>query len=401
MSEVQTTRQQASSTWLTRWWLVLGVVTVATALRPLVVTVGPVLPDLRQDLDLGAASAALLTALPVACFGVGAFAGPALSRRLGIDTALTAAMALLVLGAVLRVLGGTAWLFAGTVLVGAAIAVANVLLPALVRRDFPTRVGVVTGIYTSTVAITSTLAALVAVPLADVTGAGWRGPFLGWGLAAAAALLVWLAHLRTSSRVPHASTAAAAPAFGLLRSPTALGLTVFMGLQSIGFYVLVAWLPSLLQDSGLTPTAAGALLSLASFLGIPAGLLAPILAGRVGQQSALAVGATALTAAGWLGLLLAPETAPALWVVLLGLGTGSSFPIALVLIGLRSSSPTVTPQLSAVVQGVGYLIAATGPLLVGLLRDTSGGWTVPLIALLVLTVAQGVSGWAAGRARTV
>jgi MFS transporter, CP family, cyanate transporter len=187
----------------------------------------------------------------------------------------------------------------------------------------------------------------------------------------------------------------------LLRSPTALGLTVFMGLQSIGFYVLVAWLPSLLQDSGLTPTAAGALLSLASFLGIPAGLLAPILAGRAGQQSALAVGATAFTAAGWLGLLLAPETTPALWAVLLGLGTGSSFPIALVLIGLRSSSPTVTPQLSAVVQGVGYLIAATGPLLVGLLRDTSGGWTVPLIALLVLTVAQGVSGWAAGRARTV
>jgi CP family cyanate transporter-like MFS transporter len=398
---VQTTQQQALPKWLTRWLMVLGVVTVATVLRPLVVTVGPVLPDLRQDLGMGAAAAALLTALPVACFGVGAFAGPALSRRLGIDTALTAAMALLVVGAVARVLGGTALLFAGTVLVGAAIAVGNVLLPALVRRDFPARIGVVTGIYTSTVAITSTLAALVAVPLADATGSGWRGPFLAWGLAGAAALLVWLAYLRTSRWLPHATAMAPPAALGLLRSPTALGLTAFMGLQSIGFYVLVAWLPSLLQDGGLTPAAAGALLSLASFLGIPAGLLAPILAGRAGQQSALAVAATAVTGAGWAGLLLAPDAATAVWVVLLGLGTGSSFPIALVLIGLRSSSPTVTPQLSAVVQGVGYLIAATGPLLIGLLHDASGGWTVPLIALLVITLAQGVSGWVAGRARTV
>lgn len=128
-----TTEQQAP-TWLARWWLVLGVVTVATVLRPLVVTVGPVLPDLRQDLGMGATAAALLTALPVACFGIGAFAGPALSRRLGIDTALTAAMALLVVGAVIRVLGGTAWLFTGTVLVGAAIAVGNVLLPAPVLK---------------------------------------------------------------------------------------------------------------------------------------------------------------------------------------------------------------------------------------------------------------------------
>jgi CP family cyanate transporter-like MFS transporter len=292
-------------------------------------------------------------------------------------------------------------LFTGTVLVGAAIAVGNVLLPALVRRDFPARIGVVTGVYTSTVAITSTLAALVAVPLADATGAGWRAPFLAWGVAGAAALLVWLVVLRTSGQKPHASTADPPPALGLLRSPIALGLTAFMGLQSIGFYVLVAWLPSLLQDSGLTPAAAGALLSLATVLGIPAGLVAPILAGRAAQQSMLAVGSSAITVAGWVGLLLAPDVVPAVWAVLLGVGTGSSFPIALVLIGLRSGNPATTPQLSAVVQGVGYLIAATGPLLVGLLHDTSGGWTVPLWTLIVLTVAQGVSGWVAGRARTV
>jgi CP family cyanate transporter-like MFS transporter len=400
MSAVQSTGTDPARRPLPRWWTVLGVLVVATALRPLVVTVGPVLPDLQADLGLGAVPAALLTALPVACFGLGAFAGPALARRIGLDSGLTAALALMVLGATVRVLGGPELLFSGTIVVGAAIAVANVLLPALVRRDFPRRVGLVTGLYTSTLSVTATLAALLAVPLADRSGAGWRGPFTFWAAAAAIALLAWLGHRRTVTVLDPLTTQPPSGALGLLRNSTARGLTVFMGLQSIGFYTLAAWLPSLLQDNGLSPAASGALLSVATVIGIPAGLLLPLLAGRMRRQSGLTVVTSVVTAAGWAGLLLAPGAA-VLWVILLGIGTGSSFPLALVLIGLRSRDASVTPQLSAVVQGVGYLIAATGPLLVGVLHDVTGGWALPLYALLALTVGQGITGWSAGRDRLI
>ena len=379
----------------------MGVVAVATVLRPLVVTVGPVLPELQADLGLTAVSAALLTALPVACFGVGAFLGPTLAFRAGLDTGLTLAMVLLVVGAVIRAVGGVGLLFTGTVVIGASIAVANVLLPALVRRDFPERVGLVTGIYTSTLAITATLAALLAVPLADRTGGDWRTPFAVWALAAAMAVVPWSVRRRRSPAHDQAGAVEPTSPRGLMRSGTARGLTLFMGLQSIGYYVALAWLPTLLQDNGLTPVGSGALLSLVTVLGIPAGLLLPILAGRMHQQRALAVGATAFTLLGWTGLLVAPTAVPVLWALLLGIGTGSTFPLALVLIALRSGSAAITPSLSALVQGAGYLIAAAGPLLIGVLHEASAGWTLPLGVLIGITVAQAVCGWFAGRAQTV
>jgi len=379
----------------------LGIVAIATVLRPLVVTVGPVLPEVQAELGLSAAAAALLTALPVACFGVGAFVGPALSRRAGVDTGLSLAMVLLVVGAVIRALGGVNVLFLGTVVIGASIAVANVLLPALVRRDFPERVGVITGTYTSTLAITATLAALLAVPLADSTGGGWRSPFLVWAGAAAAALVPWAIRRRRSPVHDRATAADSSSPSHLVRNPAARALTLFMGLQSIGYYVALAWLPSLLQDSGVTPVGSGALLSLVTVLGIPAGLVLPILAARMHQQRALAAGATAFTLLGWTGLLVAPAAAPVVWALLLGIGTGSTFPLALVLIGLRSGSAEITPALSALVQGVGYLIAASGPLLIGLLHDASAGWTLPLCLLIAITIAQALSGWSAGRARSI
>lgn len=404
----------------------VGVLAVATVLRPSVVAVGPVLPGLRVDLSLGAGAAAVLTALPVVCFGLAAFAGPAVARRLGLDGALTAAVVLVAVGGLARVLAGPALLFAGTAVVAAAIAVANVLLPALVKRDFPHRVGVVTSLYTSSLSAAATLAALSAVPLARSTGAGWRGSLAAWALAAAVAALLWVARSRMTR--PHrarqelgsgdgdaveVAAAGPAPSTGSPRrrpdrlAPRAtrrrvvVALTFFMGLQSTGYYTIVAWLPTLLQDSGVSPSRAGALLSLAVVLGIPAALVVPALAARMAQQRGLAVVTALMTAAGWAGLLLAPVTAPVLWVVLLGVGTGSTFPLALVLVTLRSSTAEATRRTSATVQGLGYLIAAAGPLLVGLLHEASGSWHVPLLLLLVATAGQAVSGWGAGRATAV
>ncbi len=384
-------------------WTLLGVLAIATVLRPSVVVIGPVLPPLQDDLGLGSTAAALLTTLPVLCFGLGAFAGPWLVRRLGVDAGISVAVVLLVAGTFVRVLGGSALLFVGTAVAGGAIAIGNVLLPALVRRDFADRIGPITGLYTSTLAMSSGLAALTAVPLAGLWSAGWRVPLGFWCLLAAAALFAWAPHqwrhrtraIVTSTLPTHHS------GLRLLRHPTARSLTAYMGLQSIGFYAMVTWLPSILQDGGTDPRTAGALLSLAAVLGIPASLLVPIIATRMRDQRAVAIGTSVLPLVAWAGLLLAPNVDPLIWVVPLGIGTGATFPIALLLISLRSSDPTVTPQLSSIVQGVGYLLAAAGPFMVGVLHGVTGDWQAALLLLVGLNILQLAAAWSAGRSHPI
>lgn len=378
----------------------LAVLAMASVLRPSVVVIGPILPSLQRNLGLGSTSAALLTTLPVIFFGIGAFAGPWLASRIGVDRGLTAALLLLLAGAAVRIVGGSVLLFLGTAAVGAGIAVGNVLLPALVRRDYARHIGLVTGIYTSTLALSSAIAAATAVPLAGSGHGGWRVPLTVWCLAAAVALLLWAPH-QWAQRHRALARSDTPKTRGLLRNPAVRSLTAFMGLQSIGFYAMVTWLPSLLQDSGTSPTGAGTLLSIGTVLGIPAALAVPPLAARMSHQRGIAVATTVLTAAGWAGLLIAPSTMTVVWVVLLGAGTGATFPTALLLIGLRSSDPAVTPGLSATVQGFGYLIAAGGPLLVGVLHGASGNWKVPLVLLLVLNVLQACAGWSAGRSERI
>lgn len=376
---------------------VAGVVAVASVLRPPIAGVGPVLAEIRADLGLSATTVSVVTALPVLCFGAGAFAGPAVARRLGVDRAIAAVLLALAAGLVVRVAGGPALLIAGTVVAGGAIAVANVLLPAVVKQDFPSRVGIVTGVYTATLSGVAALAALLAVPLADWTGQGWRGSLLVWGGVTVAALLVWLPQL-PRRRTAAEPAAAPAPARQLLRNHRALALTAYMGLQSACFYSMLTWLPSLLTDNGWSPVAAGALTSLMTVIGIPAGLVVPPLAARAADQRLLTLGVSAVIGAGFLGLLVAPQAATLLWVLLLGVGLGASFPIALLLVVLRASTTAVTGQLSAMSQGFGYLFAAAGPFVVGAVREATGSWGPALGVLLAVVVAQAGAGWVAGRA---
>jgi MFS transporter, CP family, cyanate transporter len=378
---------------------VCGVVAVAVVLRPPIASVGPVLDDVQLDVGLSESEVSLLTALPVLCFGAGAFAGPWVARRLGIDGALAAVLAVVAFAALVRVTGGPAVLFGGTILAGAGIAVANVLLPAVVKADFPGRVGLMTGIYTGTLSGAAAFAALVAVPVAEWRGVGWRWSLGLWGVVAAVSLLVWLPQLLGRHARPSA-LAAPHPARRLLANRTALAVSGFMGLQSLGFYAVLTWLPSLLRDNGYSAGTAGALLSLVAILGIPVGLFLPAFAASLENQRLLAVVLAAVTATGFLGLLLSPATGTIVWVVLTGLGLGASFPLALLLVVLRSSSPAVTGQLSAMAQGFGYLLAAAGPFVVGVLREASASWGPPLGMLLGCTVVQAGAGWMAGRGGT-
>jgi MFS transporter, CP family, cyanate transporter len=377
--------------------LALSVVLVAINLRPAVAGVGPVLPELRAGLPLSGAGAAVLTTLPVVCFGLLATVAPRLARRFGIEPVLAGVMAALAAAALVRVLDGPPVLFLGTVVAGGAIAIGNVLLPPLIKRDFPDRSGLMMGVYTMAVSGSAAVAAGLAVPLAGATDLGWRGALGAWAVPAAIAALAWVPRMRGHTRPP------VTPAAGrsLLRDPLAWQVTVFFGLQSLSFYAMLGWLPSMYRDFGATPAVAGLLLSFSGLVQIPVSLVLPALANRATRQVGCAVGATAVIGVGLLGVLLAPMAAPFLWVGLIGVGQGACFALGLNLFVLRTERVADTARVSAMAQSIGYTLCAFGPLLVGLLHDATGSWTGPLVLLLALIVPQAVSGALAGRSRTV
>ncbi len=373
-----------------------GVVAIALMLRAPIAGIGPIIDDIQSGLGLAPAAVSLLTALPVLCFGFGSLAGPALARRFGVDVSLQLVVGLLAAGLIVRVLAGPVLLYAGTILSGGAIAVTNVLLPRLVKQDFADRAGLVTGLYTAAIGVSSAVAALIAVPLETWTGHGWRGSLQVWGFATVLAFAVWSSQLRHRDRRPSVVTDTI-PARTLLRNRRALALSGFMGLQSLSFYVCLAWVPSLLRDAGYSHGAAGAYLSLLTSLGIPMAIIVPALAGRRTDQRVWAVGLTTLVGLGFLGLLIAPASGTYVWVALLGIGTGATFPLALLMMVLRASTPIIAGQLSAMSQSIGYFICAIGPFAVGVLHDAFDSWRPPLTLMLVLVCAQAISGVYAGR----
>ena len=376
-----------------------ALVLVALCLRGPFAAVGPVLGELGVELSLSTAALAVVTALPLVCFGLLSPLAPALAARLGLHRAALAATAVLLLGVVLR-LGGTAGLFAGTVLLTGGIAVVNVLLPALARAEYGTRSAVVLGATTGAMAFSASLGAGFAQPVTDLTGSAVRGLAV-WAVPILAALLglALLARRRPDSASPP-------PAPGrrtaILRDRVALSVMAFFGLQSLSFYAMLTWLPAILEDdAAISPVSAGGLVALGAVFGAPLSLLVPPLAMRRPGQGPWVLAAFVPSAVAVAGLLIAPAAAPAAWAVLYGVGTGVSFPLAMTLVLARSRDVAQTGRLSAASQGVGYLIAATGPLAVGLLHEATGGWQGGLVLLLVLLVAQTAVGLAAARPRLV
>jgi CP family cyanate transporter-like MFS transporter len=377
--------------------LAVALVLTGANLRIAVASVPPLLDDIQQHLGMSSALAGLLTSLPVLCFGAGALAAAPLARRVGGEAAIVAALVPICIGTALRAAGSTGALFAGTVLAGAGVAVGNVLIPAVVKGRFPERIGPLMGAYTAVLGAGAALAGGLAVPLADAIG--WRGSLAIWTIPAVAALVVMtLAVVR--DRGVAAVQGGVGGARTLLRSPLAWQVTLFFGVQSALFYSGLTWLPSILRDHGFSAATAGALNSVLAFVGIPASLVAPVLATRARNQRALAIGFGAFEVAAVLGLLFAPGAA-ALWVPLYGIGQGGCFALALTLMVLRAPDARRSAELSGMAQAIGYAISALGPLLVGVLHDATGGWTASLLFLLALTVPLALTGLAAGRDRLV
>ncbi|MCK2212649.1 MFS transporter [Actinomadura sp. ATCC 31491] len=378
--------------------LMAGFVLTALNLRPAIAGVSPLLDEIMDDVGLSPAGGGAITTVMVVCLGVFGAVAPLLARRIGLDRTLLAGLLVIACGVALRGLDGAPVLYLGSALAATAIAVMNVSMPGVVKQHFPSRINVMTGVYVSAVVAGAAAASAAVVPLERLTGFGWRGVTALLAVPALLAALLWLPQALSRRSGPQGGPR---PFGVVLRSRVTWYVTALMGLQSLTFYVVLAWLPTILMERGLPADQAGYLLSLTNLVQVAASLAIPVLAGRRASQVPYVVGAGVLTVLGYLGVLLAPTTVPWLWMVVLGIGQGASFALALLIIALRPADPAAVTALSAVAQSVGYVIAALGPLLFGYLRELSGGWTVPLVVILGVLVAQLVAGWLAGRPATL
>ena len=369
-----------------------AVVLAGANMRTVFASLPPLLQDVRDDLGLSATTAGLLTTAPVLCFGALAPLAPPLVRRLPMERIVAACAVVTAVGAGLRGVGGIAGLFAGTLLAGAAVAIAQTCVPALLRARFAGARGVLTGAFSMALTLGAAAAAAVAVPLEEILGS-WQAVLAAYALPAALAAGVWAA-AGARTRVP------TAPPLGLRRAARPWSLPAYFGLQAMSFYCGLAWLPTILEEEGYSESAAGSLLALTNAIQFAPALLVPVVAARRRDQRSLLVALVALASAGFLGLLLAPGAA-VVWMVVLGLGQGGSLGLSLMLPVLRGAGAAAVAALTALSLSVGYFIAAAGPTLVGLAHDLSGGWTAPLLLMIGITLAEVVPGWHAARRWTI
>jgi MFS transporter, CP family, cyanate transporter len=367
-------------------------VLLALNLRTVIASLPPLLGTVRADLGLSAGVAGLLTTLPVICFGALAPVTPRVAHRISLERLGFGCAVLTVVAAAMRGIDGTAALFAASVLAGVAVAIAQGVLPIFIRARHAERTGVLFGAYSTAIPMGATLAAATAVPLERLLG-GWHAALAAYALLAAVAAAVWLPAALGEGTHLHGDDPAP-----VWRSRLGWAVSLYFGVQSLAFYATLAWLPTILEDGGWSTSEGGALLALASLVSTGPALLVPLLASRRRSQTALLGAIVAVPAAGVLGLLLAPGGAVA-WVVLIGLGQGGALGLALILPVLRARGPRPVAALTAMSLCVGYLVAAAGPWVLGVVHDLSGGWSAPEVVLLAVTLLELAPGVPAVRDR--
>lgn len=391
------------SLWLGRTLALLGIVLFAFSLRSAVASLSPLLSTIQHDFPVSAVVIGLIGTAPPACYALFGLLTPRIERRFGLERLAVAAMGVVALATLARGLAVNGWmLLAATALIFAAIGVGNILLPPLVKRYFPDRVGLMTTIYSTTMAIATLLPPLVAVPVADA--AGWRVSLATWAVFAVVAMVPWMTLLARSRRagtevdIEQANMAV----FGRMwRSRVALALLAIFTASAGIAYVFFAWLPQILVDeAGVSTAQAGAMLSLFAATGLPISLVVPLLIARFHVTRVLLAVAVVTTLTGIGGLVIAPAAAPWLWVVILGT-SALLFPMSLVLIGLRARTHEGAVALSGFVQSLGYGVAAVFPFGVGLLHDLTGSWMLPLLLMAVLVLVVIPAGTVAARRETV
>lgn len=378
--------------------LIAGILMIATTLRVTFTGAAPLLETIRSDYGLSTAQTGLLTTLPLLAFALVSPLAAGIARRFGMERSLFAAMLLICAGIALRSLPSAALLFAGTAIIGCGIALGNVLLPGLIKRDFSQHVARLTGAYSLTMGAAAALGSALVVPLA-LHGFGWRGALLMLMLFPLLAFLIWLPQWRTT-RSANLSSSRALHERGIWRSPLAWQVTLFLVLNSLIYYVIIGWLPTILISHGYSEAQAGSLHGLLQLATAAPGLAIPLILPRFNDQRWIAALVSLLCAVGAAGLWFVPGQA-IIWTLLFGFGTGATMILGLTFIGLRASSAHQAAALSGMAQSVGYLLAACGPPVMGKLHDASGSWYLPLSGVTVLAIIMAIFGLYAGRDREI
>lgn len=338
------------------WVMILGIVFIATNLRAPLTSVGPLVGHIRDQLQLSNTLAGMITTLPLLAFAFISPFVPKLGRKFGIEFMILFAIIFLTFGILVRSISGTANLYIGTAMLGLAISVCNVLLPSLIKREFPGKIGVMTGVYSISMNLFGAIASGISIPIMMKSGYGWQGALGIWGILSFLSIFFWLPqmkkqhYLKTSETYTKPTQAKA----NLWRSPLAWQVTLFMGLQSMVFYVLIAWLPEILMQQGISSDQSGLLLSMMQLALLPFTFIIPLVAGRMADQRLLVSITSILLMTGILGLLYGGSGLIILWIILIGIGGGCAFGLSMMFFGLRTENAHQAAELSGMAQSFGY-----------------------------------------------
>ncbi|MCE9983400.1 CynX/NimT family MFS transporter [Leclercia adecarboxylata] len=378
--------------------LIAGILLIATSLRVTFTGAAPLLDAIRTDYALTTAQTGLLTTLPLLAFALISPLAAGLARRIGMERSLMIALLLIIAGIALRSLPSAALLFGGTAVIGCGIALGNVLLPGLIKHDFPGQVAKLTGAYSLTMGAAAALGSALVVPVA-LSGAGWHGALLMLMVFPLLALLLWLPQWRQRP-AGSLSGSRALQSRGIWRSTLAWQVTLFLGINSLIYYVIIGWLPAILQSHGYSETEAGSLHGLLQLATAAPGIVVPLILLRLKDQRGVAGLSAMMCAVSSAGLWFMPDLA-VMWTLIFGFGSGATMILGLTFIGLRASSAHQAAALSGMAQSVGYLLAACGPPLMGKIHDANGDWRIPLLACGLVSVVMAICGILAGRDREI
>ena len=382
-------------------FIMATVIILGLSLRIPILSVSPLLDTITNDLKLSASQAGWLSTIPVLCFGTVALISQKLTRRWGMDAILLAMFCLLLFGLLVRTVPSVELLFGGTVLVGAGIAVSNVILPGFIKREAPNHVGPMTAVYSAAISASGAIGAGVTIPIMNALDLDWRGA-LRWPAVIVIAGIVILIPWQVSARSGRKLKAPERTIHtNLWRNKLAWFVTAYMGMQSFLFFSTTGWLPVYLISEGMSEQRAGFMLSLSPLLGVVGSFIAPLLVYKRSDQRWLIWLSSALCVVGLAGMIWMPMTATVAWVVLFGFGSGMTLSLALTFIGLRTPDAFHASDLSMMAQAVGYMIAALGPIGVGFAHDVSGSWPFAFGLILASTVVLTIVGLGAARVRLV
>ncbi|MGE7840358.1 CynX/NimT family MFS transporter [Lysinibacillus sp. NPDC093712] len=379
------------------WLLLIGIILVGSNLRVPLTSAGSLIPLIRDDFGISNALIGTITTVPLLAFALLSPFAPKIANRIGMELTITLALILLIIGIAVRSFSGIFALFSGTILIGVAIAMGNVLIPGIVKMNFPLKIGLMTGIYAIFMNLFGALGSGVSVPMASIGNFGWQGALGIWGLLTIISLLLWLPQLSKRQKGEKVQVNVKNKKGSLWRSPLAWKITIFMGGQSLMFYTLITWLPDILNMKGYNSNTAGWMVFLMQFALIPVTFIVPVLAEKMKNQVGLSITTTILFIIGFAGLLQGNSVLVPFCAILLGIAGGSAFSLSMMFFTLRTSDGKEAAEMSGMAQSFGYLLAAVGPVLVGTLHDITDGWSIPLILLIFISCVLLIVGIGAGK----